>query len=177
MEFQLSYFKSWNMTLWKCYIQYVSKFGKLCSGHRTGKGQFSSYPIPKKGNVEECSNCLTVELISHANKVMLKVLQATLQQYINWELPDVQAGFGKGRGTRNQIAGICWIIEKAREFQENIYFWFIDCAKACDCVNHNKLWEILTEMGIPDHLTCLLRNLYAAQEATVRTGHGTTDWF
>ena len=106
---------------------------------------------------------------------MLKILQARLQQYVNCELPDVQAGFRKGRGTRDQIANIRWIIDKPREFQKNIYFCFIDCAKAFDCVDHNKLWKILKEMGIPDHLTCLLRNLYAAQE-TVRTGHGTTDW-
>ena len=108
---------------------------------------------------------------------MLKILQARLQQYLNHELPDVQAEFRKGRGTRDQIANICWIMEKAREFQKNIYFCFIDYAKAFDCVDHNKLWKILKEMGIPDHLTCLLRNLYAGQEATVRTGHGTTDWF
>ena len=108
---------------------------------------------------------------------MLKILQARLQQYVNCELPDVQAGFRKGRGTRDQIANICWIIEKAREFQKNIYFCFMDYAKAFDCVDHNKLWKILQEMGIPDHLICLLRNLYAGQEATVRTGHGTTDWF
>ena len=108
---------------------------------------------------------------------MHKILQARLQQYMNCELPDVQAGFRKGRGTRNQIANICWIMDKAREFQRNIYFCFVDYAKAFDCVDHNKLWEILKEMGIPDHLTCLLRNLYAGQEATVRTGHGTTDWF
>src|SRR5574341_1215600 len=108
---------------------------------------------------------------------MLKILQARFQQYINCELPDVQAGFRKGRGTRGQIGNICWIIEKAREFQKNIYFCFIDHAKAFDCVDHHKLWEILQEMGITDHLTCLLRNLYAGQEATVGTGHGTTDWF
>ena len=108
---------------------------------------------------------------------MLKILQARLQQYMNRELPDVQAGFRKGRGTRDQIANICWIIKKAREFQKNIYFCFINCAKAFDCVDHNKLWKILKEIGIPDHLTCLLRNLYAGQEATIRTGHGTTDWF
>ena len=108
---------------------------------------------------------------------MLKILQARLQQYMNHELPDVQAGFRKGRGTRDQTANIRWIIEKAREFQENIYFCFIDYAKAFDCVDHNKLWKILKEMGITDHLTCLLRNLYAGQEATVRTGHGTIDWF
>ena len=120
---------------------------------------------------------LPIALISHASKVTLKILQARLQQYVNRELPDVQAGFRKGRGTRDQIANIRWIIEKAREFQKNIYFCFIDCAKAFDCVDHNKLWKILKETGIPDHLTCLLRNLYAGQEATVRTGHGTTDWF
>ena len=106
---------------------------------------------------------------------MLKILQARLQQYVNCELPDVQAAFREGRGTRDPIASIYWIIEKAREFQKNIYFSFIDYAKAFDYVDHNKLWKILKEMGIPDHLNCLLRNLYAGQEATVRTGHGTTD--
>ena len=110
-------------------------------------------------------------------KIMLKVLQARLQQYVNCELPDVQAGFRKGRGTRDQIANIRWIMEKAREFQKNIYFCFTGYAKAFDCLDHNKLSKILKEMGIPDHLTCLLRNLYAGQEATVSTGHGTTDWF
>ena len=108
---------------------------------------------------------------------MLKILQARLQQYENWELPDVQAGFRKGRGTRDQIANIRWIIEKARGFQKNIYFCLIDCAKAFDYMDHNKLWKILKEMGMRDHLTYLLRNLYAGQEATVRTGHGATDWF
>ena len=108
---------------------------------------------------------------------MLKILQAWLQQYVNRELPNVQVGFTKGRGTRDQIANIRWIIEKARELQKNIYFCFIDYAKAFDCVDHNKLWKILKEMGIPDHLTCLLRNLYAGQEATIKAGHGTTDWF
>ena len=108
---------------------------------------------------------------------MLKILQAKLQQYMNRELPDVQAGFRKGRGTRDQIANIQWIMDKAREFQKSIYFCFIDYAKDFDCADHNKLWKILKEMGIRDHLTCLLRNLYAGQEATVRTGHGTTDWF
>ena len=112
---------------------------------------------------------------SHASKVMLKILQVRLQQHMNCELPHVQVGFIKGRGTRDKIANIRWIIEKAREFQKNIYFCFIDCTKAFDCVDHNKQWKILQEMGIPDHLTCLLRNLYAGQEATVRTGHGTTD--
>ena len=108
---------------------------------------------------------------------MLKILQARLQQSVNQELPDVQAGFRKGRGIRDQIANICWITEKAREFQKDIYFCFIDYAKAFDCVDHNKLWKSFQEMGIPDHLTCLLRNLYAGQKATVRTGHGTTEWF
>ena len=107
---------------------------------------------------------------------MFKILQARLQQYVNFELPDVQSGFGKGRGMRDQIANICWIIEKAREFQKNIYFCFIGYAKAFDCVDHNKLWKS-QEMGIPEHLTCLLRNLYASQEATLRTGYGTRDWF
>jgi len=134
-------------------------------------------PIPKKGNVKECSNYPTIALISHASKVMLKILQPRFQRYVNRELPDVQAGFRKGKGTRDQIANICWIIEKAREFQKNIYFCFIDYAKSFDCVDHNKLWKILQEMGLPDHLTCLLRNPYAGQEATVRTGHGTTEWF
>ena len=117
-------------------------------------------PIPKKGNAKECSNYRTIALISHASKVMLKILQARLQQYVNRELPDAQAGFRKGRGIRVQIANICWIMEKAREFQKNIYFWFTDYAKAFDCVDHNKLRKILKEMGILDHLTCLLSNLY-----------------
>ena len=108
---------------------------------------------------------------------MLKIFQARLQQFVNQELPDVQAIFRKGRGTRDQIANICWIIKKAREYQKNIYFCFIDYAKAFGCVDQNKLWKILKEMGIPDHLNYLLRNLYAGQEATVRTGHGATDWF
>ena len=133
--------------------------------------------IPKKSSAKECSNYHTIALISHASKAMLKILQARLQRYINRELPDVQAGFRKGRGTRDQIVNIRWIITKAREFQKNIYFCFIDYAKAFECLDHNKLWKILKEMGLPDHLTCLLRNLYAGQEATVRTGHGTTDWF
>ena len=116
-------------------------------------------------------------LILHASKLMLKIFQVKLQQYVTRELPDVQAGFRKGRGTRDEIANICWIIGKAREFQKNIYFCFIDYTKAFDCVPHNKLWKILKEIEIPDHPTCLLRNLCAGQEATVRTGHGTTDWF
>ena len=118
----------------------------------------------------------TTQLHSSCMLVMLKILQSRLQHYVNRELPDIQAGFRKSRGTRDQISNICWIIEKA-EFQKNIYFCFTDYIKAFDCVDHNKLWKILQEMGIPDHLTCLLRNLYSGQEATVRTGHGTTDWF
>jgi len=133
-------------------------------------------PIPKKGNAKECSNYCIIALISHAGKVMLKIFQARLQQYVNHELPDVQAGFRKARGTRDQIANIHWIIEKAREFQKNAYC-FIDYAKAFNCVDYNKLWKTLLEIGIPDHLTCLLRNLYAGQEATVKTRDGTTDWF
>ena len=108
---------------------------------------------------------------------MLKILQARLQQYVNWEIPDVQAGFRRGRGTRDQIVNMRWIIENAREFQENIYFCFIEYAKAFDCVHHNKLWKILQEMGKPDHTTCLLRSLCTSQEATIRTWHGTADWF
>ena len=133
-------------------------------------------PNPKKGHATECSNYHTIAFISHASKVICKILQGRLQQYVNCELPDVQAGFRKGRATRDQIANIHWIMEKAREFQKNIYFYFIDYTKGFHCVDHNKLWKILKEMGIPDHLTCLLRNLYAGQEATVRTGHGNMDW-
>ena len=133
--------------------------------------------IPKKDNAKECSNYHTIALISHSRKVMIKTVQARLQQYLNRELPDVQAGFRKSRGTRDQIANISWIMGKAKEFQKNIYFCFIDYAKAFDCVDHNKLWKILKEMGIPDHFSCLLKNLYAGQEATVRTRHVITDWF
>ena len=128
--------------------------------------------IPKKGNAKECSNYCTIALISHASKVMLKILQGRLQQYMNQELPDVQALFRKGRGTRNQIANICWIIGKAEKFQKNIHFCFIDYAKTFDCVDHNKLWKILKEMGIPNHITCLLEG----QEATARTRHEMMDW-
>ena len=137
--------------------------------------QFREADSKEVTKIKECSNYCTIALISHASKVMLKILQARLQ--MNRELPDVQAGFRKGRGTRDQIANIRWVIEKATEFQKNIYFCFIGYAKAFDCVDHNKLWKILKEMGIPDHMACFLRNLYAGQEATVRTGHGTTDWF
>ena len=143
----------------------------------TGLEKVSFIPIPKKGNAKECSKYCTIALISHTSKVMLKILQARLQQYVNHELPEVQAGFRKGRGTRDQIANICWIIKKAIEFQKNIYFCFIDYANAFHCVDHDKMWKILKEMGTPDHLTCLLRNLYADQEATVRNRHGKTDWF
>ena len=134
-------------------------------------------PISKKGNAKEHSNYHTIAVISHASKVTLKILQTRLQQYMNHEPPDVQAGFRKGRGTRDQIANIHWIIKEAREFQKNIYFSFIDYTKAFDCVDQNKLWKILKEMGIPDHLTCLLKNLYAGQETITRTKHGTADWF
>ena len=134
-------------------------------------------PILKKGNDKESSSYCTIALISQACKIMFKILQARLQQYVNRELPDVQGGFRKGRGIRDQIANIRWIIEKARQFQKNVYFCFIDYAKVFDYVDHNKQWKILKEMGIPDHMTCLLRNLYAGQEATVLSGHETTDWF
>ena len=172
MEFQLSYFKSWKaVKVLHSICQQIWKTQQWLQDCK--RSVFIS--IPKKGNAKECSNYHTIALISHASKVLLKILQARLQQYVNYELPDVQTVFRKGRGTRDQIANICWIIKKAREFQKNICF--IDYAKAFDCVDHNKLWKILQEKGISDHLTCLLRNLYAGQEATVRTGHGTTDWF
>ena len=150
MEFQLSYFKSWKMMLWKCCTQYASKFGKLSSGYRTGV----FIPIPKKGNAKECSNYHTVALVSHSNKVMLKILQARLQQYLNHEFPDVQAGFRKSRGTRDQIVNSHWIIEKAREFQKNIYFCFTDYAIAFDHVDHTnggkflKRWEYQTSLPV-----------------------------
>ena len=151
IEFQLSYFKSWKMMLWKCCTQCASKFGN--SSVATGLEKSLFIPIPKKGNAKECSNYRIIALISHASKVMLKILQARLQQYLNREHPDVQDGFRKVRGTRDQSTNICWIIEKAREFQKNIYFCFIDDGKAFDCVDHNKLWKI----------------------KRVRTRHGTTD--
>ena len=143
----------------------------------TGLERSVFIPIPKKGNAKECSNYHTIALISHTSKVMLKILRSRLQQYVNYELPDVQPGFKKGKGTRDQIANICWITEEARESQKNIYFCLIDYTKVFDSVDHNKLWKILKEMGIPDNLTSFLRNLYAGQEAAVRTKHGTTDWF
>ena len=146
------------MRLWKCCIQYASHFGKQQWPQDRKWSVFIR--IPKKWNAKECSNYGIIAFISHASEVMLKIFQARLQQYVNCDLPDVQAGFRKGRGTRDQIANIRWIIEKAREFQKNIYC-FIDYTKAFDCVDHKRLWKILKEMGIPDHLTCLLRNLYA----------------
>ena len=146
----------------------------------TGLEKVSFHSNPKERQCQrifKLLNYCTSALISHASKVMLKILQARLQQYVNHELPNVQAGCRKGRGNRDQIANINGSSNKAREFQKNIYFCFIDYAKAFDYVDHKKLWKLLKEMGVPDHLTCLLRNLYAGQEATVRTGHGTTDWF
>ena len=146
----------------------------------TGLEKFSFHANPKERQCQECSNYCTITLISHTSKIMLKILKARLQQYVNHEIPDVQAGFRKGRGTRDQIANICWVIKKAREFQKNIYFCFIDSTKAFDCVDHNKLENSSrdgnTRPGIPDHFTCLLRKLYPGQEVTVRTGHGKTDW-
>ena len=143
------------------------------SGHRTGKGQFS-FQSQRKAMPKNAQTTTQLHSSHTLSKVMLKILQARLQQYVNHELPDVQAGFRKGRGTRDQITNIRWIIERAREFQKNIYFCFIDYAKAFDCMDHSKLWKILKEMGILDHLISLLRNLYAGKEETVRTGHGTT---
>ena len=137
----------------------------------------SFIPIPKKSNAKACSTDHTVALISPASTIMLKILQARLQQYMNQEIPDVQAGFRKGRGIRDQIVNIRWITEKARKFQKKASNFCIDDTKAFDCVDNNKLWNILKEMEIPEHLTCLLKNLYTGQEATVRTGRGTTDWF
>ena len=175
MEFQLSYFKSKDDAV-KVLHSICQQIWKTRQWPQDCKRSVF-IPIPKKGNVKECSNCCIIALTSHASKLMLKILQARLQWYMNQELPDVQPWFRKGRGTRDQITNIHWIREKAREFQKNIYFFFIDYAKAFDCVDHNQLWKILQEMGIPDHLTCLLRNLYAVQEAIVGTGHGTTDLF
>ena len=150
-----------------CCTQYASKFGKLSSGHRTGIGLFS-FRSQRKAMPKNAQTTTQLHSSHHASKVMPKILQVRLQQYVNHELPDVQAGFRRGRGARNKIANICWIIKKARELQKNIYFCLIDYAKTFDCVDHNTLWKILQEMGIPDHLTCLLRNLYAGQEAIVK---------
>ena len=164
------------MMLWKCYTQYASKFGKFSSGHRTGKGQFS-FESQRKALPKNVQTTAQLHSSQHVSKATLKILQAGLQQYMKCELPAVQAGFWKGRGTRDQIVNICWITEKVREFQKNIYSCFIDYAKAFDVMDHNKLCKILKEMGIPEYVTYLLRNLYAGQEATVRNGHGTIDWF
>ena len=142
----------------------------------TGLEELVFTPIPKKGNAKECSNYCTIAFISHASKVMLKILQARLQQHMNHELPDVQAGFRKGRGTRDQIANICWIIEKPREFQKNIHFCFIDYAKGFDCVDHNKLWKILKETEMPDRLTCLFKICMQVKKH-VPCPVLTTDWF
>ena len=181
MESQLNYS---NPKRWCCESAAVNMPANLeNSAVATGLEKVSFHSNSKE---RQCQRMLklhfefdcTIALISHASKVMLRILQARLQQYVNCDLPDVQADFRKGRGTRDRIANIRWIIKKKkREFQKNIYFCFIDYAKDVDCVDHHKLWEILKETGIPDHLTCLLRNLYAGQEAIVRTGHGTTDWF
>ena len=156
---------------WNCCTQYARKFWKLSNGHRTGKCQFSFQSPKKKGNAKECTNYCTIALISHASKVMLKLLKARLQQYMNHELPDVQAGFRKGTGTRDQH-----LLDhgKIKIFPEkNLLYWLCQSL----CVDHNTLCKILKEMWIPDDLTCLLRNLYAGQEAKVRNGHGRTDWF
>ena len=153
------------MMLWKYCIQYASKFGKLSSSHRTGKGQFS-FHSQRKAMPENAQTTAPLHSSYVLVKLTLKILQARLPKYVNCELPDVQAGFRKGSRDRDQIANICWIIEKAREF----HWLHID---SFDCVDYNKLWKILKEIGIPGHLTCLLRNLYAGQEATVRTRHGT----
>ena len=161
------------MILSKCCTQYANKFGKLSS--IIGLEKVGIHSNPKERQCQRCSNYRTIALTSHASKVMLKILQARPQQFINWEILDVQVGFRETRGTRDQIANFYWIIEKTREFPRNICF--IDYAKDFDCVDHNKPWQILQEMGIPDHPTCLLRNLYADQEVSGRTGHRTTDWF
>ena len=151
--------------LWKCCTNYASKSGKLSSCHRTGKGQYS-FQFQRKAKPNNGQITLQLHSLSHASKFILKVLWARIQQYVNWEFPAIEAVFRKGRGTRDQTTNICWIIEKAREFQKNIYFCFIDYAKAFGSVEHSKLWKILKEMRIPDHLTCLLRNLYAGQRVT-----------
>ena len=176
MEFQLSYFKSQKMMLWKCCTQSASKFGKLSSGHRTGKGQFFIL-IPKKGNAKECSNYLIIALISHTSKVMLKIFQARLQQYVNQEFPDAQAGVRKGRGTRDQIVNIGWIIEKQESSRKTFTSASLTTPKPWTVWITTNCGKFFERWRPPDHLTYLFRNLYAGQEATIRTGHGTTDWF
>ena len=157
MEFQWSCFKSWKHDAVKVLHSIYQQIWKTQRWPQDWK-RSGFIPIPKKGNAKECSDYRTIALIPHASKVILKILQARLQQYMNRELPDVQAGFRKGRGTRDQIANIRWVMEKAREFQKNIYFCFIGYGKAFDCVDHKKLWKILKEMGIPDHLSASGRN-------------------
>ena len=175
MEFQLTYFKSWDDAV-KVLHSICQQIWKTQQWPQDWKRSVF-LPIPKKGNAKECSNYCTIAFISQASKVMLKILQARLQQYVNCGLPDVQAGFRKGRGTRDQIAYQITIIKKSREFPKNIYLSFIDYTKPFDSVGHNKLWNILKEIGVPENLTCILRSLYAGQEATVRTGHRTINWF
>ena len=147
-------------------IQYVSKSERPSSGYRTGKSKFSSH-FPRRVVTQECTDHWTAAVISHATKVLLRILHVRASAYVNQELPDVQAGFRKGRGTRDQIANICWITGKGREFQKNIYLCFINYARAFDCADHNKLWKPPKEMGIPDHLTCLQRNLYVVKKQHV----------
>ena len=163
------------MMLWKCCTQYASKFGKLSSGHRTGKGQFS-FQSQRKAMPKECSNYRTIALTSHASKLMLKVLKPGFGNTWTMNFQMFKLVLEKAQDPEIKLPTSTGSSKK-EEFQQNIYFCFIDYAKAFDCVDHNKLWKILKKMGIPDHLTCLLRNLYAGQEATVRTGRGTTDWF
>ena len=174
MEFQLRYFKSWKMMLWKCCTQYASKFGKLSSGYRTEEVRIHS--SLKERQCQKCSNYCTVALISHTSKVMLKILQARFQQNVNWELPDVQAGFREGRWTRGQIANICWIIKKQENFRKTSISAIKPMLKPLTVWITANCGKFL-EMGKPDPLSCLLRNLCAGQETTVRTGHGTMDWF
>ena len=168
MEFQLSYFKSWKMMLWNAALSMSTKLEN--SAVATGLEKVSFHSNSKKDNAKECSNYYTIALISQASKEMLKILQARLQQYMNWELPDVQAGFQKGRGIRNQTVNLHWIIGKAIDSASLTMLKILTF-----CVTTN--WKILKEMGMPDHLTCLLRNMFAGQEATGRTVHGTTNWF
>ena len=176
MEFQLRYFKSEKTVLWNCYTQYASKFGKLSSGHRTAKRSVF-IPVPKKGSAKECSNYCTVALISHASKKCSKFSKPGFSNTWTMNFHMFKLDLEKAEEPEINLPTSDGSSKKAREFLKNIYFCFIDYAKAFDCVDHNKLWKILKEMGIPDHLICLLRNHYAGQDATVRTGHGTTDWF
>ena len=172
MELQLSYFKSWKMMLWKCCAQYASKFGKLSSGHRTGKGQFSFQPQRKamSNNAQTTTQLHSLHMLAKWWSKFSKLgFNSTWTE--NFQMLKLTSG------QIGQIASNQWITEKAWEFQKNIYFCFIYYTKAFDCVDHNKLWKILQKMGIPDHITCLLRNLYVGQKVTVRTGHRTTDWF